>query len=530
MSNFVNDNAIPPSLIRMVSKVNNYKKNTVRLLPESGQSSAAANGTIRVKLPNSIICDLGSLVMECVNTFTSTNGDVVSPDLESYVQRLSLSASGEEIFSISNYGDVWTVLKNASMTTQMQRCHHISGGELGAKSEFVNVRASLSDDDSTKETSASAVNTYLTRAQLGTVGGTTVTFVAATDIVTFSAATTVKVGDTLTIDGLGSSVLAVAADNLSCTIDGLGGANIAVGTDNWHVERPTTLVKRDTYKTFGNEAVNCSMTSFLSLSDLGWVDLSLLSQLSLEIQLAGNNVLCNVAAPFDASYALTEIQFNMKTLQFPQWSQSLFAMVSPDPSTGVGGEVSFAYKRYQTFQFGKTQASSHDLKFSIATGSLDKLWLTAKQAAYATPAAYVPGNAVPYYTFSDTDTGIIRYIQAFVAESPYPNYRIDNRFGYAEALLALEQHNNLAYDNLVESKAEFSRSKWSMPLVFEDLSAGSANQISGVNTLGMASNLRMSIENGDGAQFATANGAFYVIAEVSSILHVSAGRIMRLEY
>jgi len=452
MSGVVQDSAMPASLSSVIKKISNYKVNTAKLLPDSS-SSVSAGGEIRLRLPSNSIIDFTGLMMHATNTIATAT--CTSPCLEAYISRLELRMGGENILSLNNYGDIFHILTNASMSTGHQETRKIAC-PLGPRNEIELGVAALLSNDADKE-------------------------VAAAVLTTTDAA-------------------------LPC--------------------------RRDVYQTLVTGAYDCVASTWLGVQDLGVLDMSLLPQTELVLTFAPNSILSSTTS----TYALSNVFFTVPIINFPQWSSNLLSVIQPDPMSGMAGaELAVKFKNYTSYVFGKSATDTFSHKFAISTNSLDRIWFSNKNA-YTTRAAKAVGSAVPYYIFSDTDTGVVQYLQLFVDEVAYSQYRRTNystnnstqgngsSIGFSENLRELKQHNNNQYDCVVESASEFSRTKWYS--VFDFTARSGPDEVSGMSTMCLSSNIHLDLSC---TAAMTAVGNHFVFAETSQILYVGAGRNVRLE-
>jgi uncharacterized protein YceK len=273
------------------------------------------------------------------------------------------------------------------------------------------------------------------------------------------------------------------------------------------------------------------MTTFFGLQDFGYVDSNLIPQLQVELVLGGSNVLSRTGGT-TATYTLSNLFATIPIITLPAYSAGLFNLLTPD-ANGASQEYYYKFTRYIPVSSAGASTTADTLKFSIASSSLNRIWLTYKASGYATQGARTPGNPIPYFTYTDTATGQIRFLQLYVDDKQIPAYRIAyDKYGYSEVLRNLRVINNLQYDNLIDScsatnaLSQYNRTKyfhcWS--LCFE----GDPDCVSGYNTMGASSQIRIDWET-NGTQMA-ANGLFTCIADTSAYFVVGAGRQIRVEY
>lgn len=456
----LNPDAVPANLQRVLKKVNNYKRNVVKLLPDSS-SSVSPNGQLRVKLPTNLVVNMASLQMHGDITFASTANDVTCPAPEQLISQLDFRAGGQSLMHINNYGDCFQTLANATMSNAHQATRHVMGDGLGAHEEFEIVDQAITAARNAKETAAAAL-----------IGG--------------------------------------------------------IATNGCPIRRDVYDLLDGTYYPV--------TSSWLGLQDLGYLACDMLPQCEIELTMAGNEVLAE-STP-DGTWSYANVYFTVETIQYPTYQNSLYAVVTPDPSNGyAGAEVYYPFKRFVNLMFGKDTSSSVDLKFSVASSSLSKIFFSCKNTGYATQAAKTNGNPPNYWIFTDTsNTQKIKELQCFIDERVYPNYRIENGGSayaanyeggscLAHNLREAGVHNDNQFDCLIPSEQTFKRCKWFALWNFANLSG--EDQMSGINTMGLSSGIRIHL---DWTAAPATGGNYYAFLETDAVLAVGAGRQVRVEY
>lgn len=456
----LNPDAVPANLQRVLKKVNNYKRNVVKLLPDSS-SSVSPNGQLRVKLPTNLVVNMSSIQMHGDLTIAAAAAQCPAP--EQFISQVDFRAGGQSLMHINNYGDCFQTLANATMSNAHQATRHVMADGLGPHEEFESVAGDLTTARNTIETNAAD-----------------------------------EVGDF----GAGAGV----------------------------------LIRRDVYDSLATGTYYPVTSSWLGLQDLGYLACDMLPQCELELTMAGNEILGSAAGA--ATWAYSNVYFTIETIQYPTYQNSLYAVVTPDPDNGyAGAEVYYPFKRYVNLMFGKDTSSSVDLKFSVASSSLSKIFFSCKNNAYATAAAKTDGNPPNYWIFTDTsNTQKIKELQCFIDERVYPNYRIENggpayAANYeggsclAHNLREAGVHNDNQFDCLIPSEQTFKRCKWFALWNFENLSGD--DQMSGINTMGLSSGIRIHI---DWTAAPATGGNYYAFLETDAVLAVGSGRQVRVEY
>lgn len=266
------------------------------------------------------------------------------------------------------------------------------------------------------------------------------------------------------------------------------------------------------------------------LSNLGCVDMLFLPQMEIEITLQNNNILAGGTLGGGASagtWSLSDCFWSVDVIQFPQYTESILA------SLQAGQSISYEFTRWNSLTFGGGSAS-FDHKFSIASSNIQRVWWTYKKAAYTTQVGLAHGMHLPnYYVFTSQDTGLITKAVLYIDEKQYPNYTQEiQKYGLYEVLRGLGVHNSNQYDCLIESNFDYHTRKFihCFNLAHKGAKPG---EISGVNTMGLSSNIRLNLVCEDAAGASTAlaaGGTFYVFTECKSILHILNTRIISVEH
>lgn len=529
----LDSNAVPPNLQRTIAKVNNYKRQVVKLLPDSS-SSVSAGGALRVKFPTNLICNMSSLQMHGDLEFTSTTNQVYSPAPEQYINQLDFRMGGTSVLHINNYGDYFQTLANLTLSSAHQRSRWVMQDGLGPHQEY---EPSLWADSVARNTRETTANTNtVTRAGYAATVTATYTSVGGALALggTGDADGIIQVGDSILVGaGKVATVFTRTNANNFVVTAGLGDE---AATAAWvHYPQARSTIKRDKYDALNGTYYPVTNT-WIGLGDLGHIDLSMCPQSELELTFNGNGILAE-ATP-DATWAYTNVYFTIEAIQYPTLSNALYQSVTPAPEAGFpGGEVYYCFERPICLMFGKDTSSSVDLKFSVASSSLDRVIFSHKANGYATQAAKSEGNPPNYWIFTDTDNSQkLQQLQLFIEERVYPNFQILNGSTayaanyeggscFAHNLREMSVHNDNMFDCSIESEQEFKRCKFACVWNFENLSGGDG-MLSGVNTMGLSSGMRLHF---DWTGPPNAGGNYLVFCKTKAILAVGAGRNVRVE-
>lgn len=266
---------------------------------------------------------------------------------------------------------------------------------------------------------------------------------------------------------------------------------------------------------------NVVATWWGGIEDLKYVDMSLLSGCELEIQFAGNNVMSGNA---DNTWALSEVYASVNVISYPIWQQSLYQALAPNASGG-GGELLWVYRKYTPYVFAKL-GGNESLKFSLSSSALNRVWFSSKNTGYSTLGAYA-GTALTYFKYSDyttIHTAQISELQLTVDNTPYPNYPLQNKYGFANLLAQLGKQGDTQFDSVIDSISDFKANKYVQCFNFQFLDAEQDLILSGINTQGLSSNLTLEISGN------TATGGVHiVVCEHQSIMRVQGGRVISIE-
>lgn len=102
---------IPHKLRTLVHRMENYRVNHLKLQTES-QNSAASSERIVVNMPSSGLVDLSSFTMAGKYKGLTATGSLPMCGVAGLIQRVDVQIGGQIIDSISNYGQLYQLLKN----------------------------------------------------------------------------------------------------------------------------------------------------------------------------------------------------------------------------------------------------------------------------------------------------------------------------------------------------------------------------------------------------------------------------------
>jgi hypothetical protein len=159
---------IPHKLRTLVNRMENYRVNHLKLQTES-QTSASSSERIVVNMPSSGLVNLASFTMSGKYKGTTATGTLPHCGIAGLIQRLDVTIGGQVIDSISNYGQLYQLLKNYTDSPAHNRQVALGqgiaasgtqqgGGELAAP--MVNGTYGVIDDTSTAtvKSSQEAIN------------------------------------------------------------------------------------------------------------------------------------------------------------------------------------------------------------------------------------------------------------------------------------------------------------------------------------------------------------------------------------
>ena len=113
-------------------EINKILKQTVTLIPNSGQATVNANDTIIVELPHNSVIDLSTLIMEYTGACSHTGRTNAGADAHvgsrffprnssSIIEQLDVEINGQTRFTLNNYGLVYNILHDYSCAHDKRR-------------------------------------------------------------------------------------------------------------------------------------------------------------------------------------------------------------------------------------------------------------------------------------------------------------------------------------------------------------------------------------------------------------------------
>ena len=297
---------------------------------------------------------------------------------------------------------------------------------------------------------------------------------------------------------------------------------------------------------------------FLGETSTRYLDTGMLGQIQVKITFAGPEVLVpketgrslaqnfsNVnarTAASQVSYSVSNMFFTICSIQVdPMYQDMLRQRLSTE------GSIDLLYKEYYSWTLDGITTNSHTTRFSLSSGSIDKLYATCRDSNHQTVG--VRGQTMAAGAFSDTlvsnalgfrsfdseaaKEGLLRY-QWSVNNVSYPQYRAGTR----DALHALSYCADKVHDsssgNLVSSFAAYQAGMFVLPLNLsfpgEGVGVQSGYDSRGINT-NMALNITgqvMPVANAD-AQTTAAISTF-IVAETSAKLSIGLGRSAQISF
>lgn len=391
--------------------------------------------------------------------YDATGATPHADHLETHINRITLSVGGQVITTVPSFNDVYKILCNATSSTQHQAQKNVmNNGGLGAI-KIAKQNVTATAAVTTVATELAAQNEIPSVAQVATGNIITADFYR----------------DLATWDGNGTA------------------------TES-----------------------NCVASWWAGIEDLGYVDMSLLSGVELEIQFAGNNVMAGDA---DNSWTLSAVYGSVNVISYPTWQQSLYTVLAGNPETGQGGELIWSFRKYTPYVFNKA-GGNESLKFSLSSSCLNRVWYSQKNNAYNTLGPHV-GTALNYFRYSDyttIHTAQIADLQLTIDNTPFPNYPLQNKYGFANALASLGKQGDTQWDSVIDSTSDFRANKYFQCFNFQFLDGEHDSLMSGINTQGLSANMTLDLTS-----TCAANGVHLVICEHQSVMRVQGGRIVSIE-
>lgn len=195
------------------------------------------------------------------------------------------------------------------------------------------------------------------------------------------------------------------------------------------------------------------------------------------------------------------------------------------------------YKDYQTFALHGTTTGAHDVRFSMASSSIDRIYAVIRDNNYAIPGvvprvltgANFSNEAVSnYFHFKAFNThqnsrGQVRY-QYQINGIMHPVYRADCLDALHECLMISDQHGNEGRGNMISSLQDWNYGKGIFPLQLSK-PGEPINVQSGYNSKGATSAFNFSI-SGQNIPAAIANSQ--VTAAISTLIVCEVTNQMRI--
>ena len=297
---------------------------------------------------------------------------------------------------------------------------------------------------------------------------------------------------------------------------------------------------------------------FLGETSCRFIDTGLLGQLQVRLTFAGNEVLVpketgvgigtNLTdanartAASQVEYSVSNIFFTIDTIQVdPMYSEMLRQRLSQEES------ISIIYKEYYTFSLDNITTGSHTTRFSLSSGSIDKMYATFRDSNHQTVG--VKGHTMPAATFSDlgvsnaarfmsfdsatSRAGNLRYAYS-INSVRHPQYRAD----ISDALFDVAYVNNKVYDDsagtMITAMSQFHEGMFMIPLLLNHPGEPIACK-SGYDSRGINTNLTLEVSGqvpptANAAAQTTASISSFILCETSSELKIGLGRSVAIHF
>ena len=297
---------------------------------------------------------------------------------------------------------------------------------------------------------------------------------------------------------------------------------------------------------------------FLGETSCRFIDTGLLGQVQVRITFAGNEVLVpresavgigtNLTdanartAASQIEYSASNIFFTIDTVQVdPLYSEMLRQRLSQE------GEISILYKEYYSFSLDNITTGAHTTRFSLSSGSIDKMYATFRDSNHQTVG--VKGHAMAGAVFSDVGVanafrfmsfdsstsraGALRY-QYSVNNVRSPQYRADIN----DALFDVAYVNNKVHDDspgtMITAISQFHQGMFVIPLLLnhpgEPIAVKSGYDSRGVNTMMTLEVSGQTVPPQSDAAQTTAALSSFVVCETTAELKVGLGKSVAIHF
>ena len=297
---------------------------------------------------------------------------------------------------------------------------------------------------------------------------------------------------------------------------------------------------------------------FLGESSTRFIDTGLLGQLQVRITFADNNVIvpretgvdinANLSSA-DARTAAAQLEYNVSGVFFTvdtiqvddMYSEMLRQRLTQEES------ISILFKEYYSFSLDNITSGSHTTRFSLSSGSIDKMYATFRDSNYRTvgirgnemsDACFTDNgvaNAFRFMSFDSTTSkaGSLRYVWS-VNNVRTPQYQADVR----DALFDLTYVNNKVYDDspgtLVTAMSQFHEGMFIVPLILnhpgEPLAVRSGYDSRGVNSIMTLEVNGQSIPTKSTTTQTTSSISSFIVCETTAELKVGLGKSVAIHF
>ena len=296
---------------------------------------------------------------------------------------------------------------------------------------------------------------------------------------------------------------------------------------------------------------------FLGETSVRYIPTDLLGQIQVRITFAGNEVLVpretNVGlnanlGSADARTAASQISYSVSNMFFTIDSIQVDDMYGQMLRQRLSQEefIPIMYKEYYSFSLDGITTGSHTTRFSLSSGSIDKLYGTFRDSNHqtvgvrghqmdATFTDNLGSNALRFRSFDSETTkeGNLRY-QFSINNVKTPQYRA----GVRDALFDVAYANNKIHDGsqgtLVTSMAQYHDGLFVIPLLLnhpgEPLAVMSGYNSKGINTMMTLEVSGQTMPTASATAQTTAAISSFIVAETTAELRVSLGKSVAISF
>lgn len=289
-----------------------------------------------------------------------------------------------------------------------------------------------------------------------------------------------------------------------------------------------------------------------------YLDTALLGSLQIRLTLANNDVLVpksagvGIAGDLDTvdartaasqlEYECSNIFFTLDTIQVdPIYSEMLKTRLAQEQS------IDIPYKEYYTFSLSNITGPSHTTRFSLSSGSIDRLFgtfldtnhMTVGVKGHLLPNASLTDSSVANafrfmsYDSSSTKAGSLKYVWN-INNVQHPQYQASVLDALYDVAYCEDKIHPDSQGNMITSLQSFNAGQFVIPLVLnhpgEPVYVRSGLDSRGINTQ-MSLHLQgMVPPTADDDKQTTNSFSSFIVAETTAVLSIGLGRAASISF